>query len=197
MLGVAPGIMHRDIKPSNILLSPAGFAKLSDFGHGRPFDPAAHQGPSQRPAAYTHTVATRWYRAPELLYGARNYGPAVDVWAVGAVFAELLGECTWPAHGLAAERTRGSQLGKAGVGVKGVDSDRLGWCGGYGRVCERLAASPCTAISEPLVPAYVVCPRACVVCPRARVGWMATSLSKASARQLVWDSHGLPTQCNP
>lgn len=40
--------------------------------------------------AYTHTVATRWYRAPELLFGAREYGPAVDVWAAGCVVGELL-----------------------------------------------------------------------------------------------------------
>ena len=37
-------------------------------------------------------LACRWYRAPELLYGARSYGPAVDMWAVGLVFAEIIGE---------------------------------------------------------------------------------------------------------
>lgn len=36
----------------------------------------------------------RWYRAPELCYGARQYGPEVDMWAIGMVFAEMLGECT-------------------------------------------------------------------------------------------------------
>ena len=39
---------------------------------------------------YTHQVATRWYRAPELLFGARRYGSGVDIWAVGAIFGELL-----------------------------------------------------------------------------------------------------------
>jgi serine/threonine protein kinase len=53
------GIMHRDLKPSNILLSHAGCAKLADWGLGRPFDLAAPP-PGARPAAYTHTVATRW-----------------------------------------------------------------------------------------------------------------------------------------
>ncbi|GFR46399.1 hypothetical protein Agub_g7981 [Astrephomene gubernaculifera] len=81
----AEGIMHRDIKPSNTLLSASsGTLKLADCGLARP-----HDG-GERPA-YTHAVATRWYRAPELLYGARCYGPAVDTWALGLVWAELLG----------------------------------------------------------------------------------------------------------
>lgn len=46
---------------------------------------------------YTDYVATRWYRAPELLVGDTQYGPPVDVWAVGCVFAELLsGQALWP-----------------------------------------------------------------------------------------------------
>ena len=46
---------------------------------------------------YTDYVATRWYRAPELLVGDTHYGPPVDVWAIGCVFAELLtGEAVWP-----------------------------------------------------------------------------------------------------
>ena len=44
-----------------------------------------------RAAAYTHAVATRWYRAPEVLLGARSYGPAADMWAVGCILAEMLG----------------------------------------------------------------------------------------------------------
>ena len=46
---------------------------------------------------YTDYVATRWYRAPELLVGDTQYGPPVDVWAIGCVFAELLtGAPLWP-----------------------------------------------------------------------------------------------------
>lgn len=46
---------------------------------------------------YTDYVATRWYRAPELLVGETQYGPAVDVWAIGCVTAELMrGEALWP-----------------------------------------------------------------------------------------------------
>lgn len=46
---------------------------------------------------YTDYVATRWYRAPELLVGDTQYGTAVDVWAIGCLFAELVrGEALWP-----------------------------------------------------------------------------------------------------
>lgn len=46
---------------------------------------------------YTDYVATRWYRAPELLVGDTHYGSPVDIWAVGCVFAEMLtGEPIWP-----------------------------------------------------------------------------------------------------
>ena len=46
---------------------------------------------------FTDYVATRWYRAPELLVGDTQYGPKVDVWAIGCVFAELVrGEALWP-----------------------------------------------------------------------------------------------------
>lgn len=46
---------------------------------------------------YTDYVATRWYRAPELLVGDTSYSTPVDVWAIGCVFAELVrGEALWP-----------------------------------------------------------------------------------------------------
>lgn len=39
---------------------------------------------------YTHQVATRWYRAPELLYGSRFYNQSVDLWALGCILAEMI-----------------------------------------------------------------------------------------------------------
>ena len=46
---------------------------------------------------YTDYVATRWYRSPELLVGDTQYGPPVDIWAIGCVFAELIsGQPLWP-----------------------------------------------------------------------------------------------------
>ncbi|KAJ3319568.1 Cyclin-dependent kinase-like 3 [Boothiomyces sp. JEL0866] len=75
-------VIHRDIKPENILVSANGVVKLCDFGFARTL-----AGPG---AKYTDYVATRWYRAPELLVGDTEYGKAVDIWATGCIFAELL-----------------------------------------------------------------------------------------------------------
>ncbi|XP_043930228.1 cyclin-dependent kinase-like 1 isoform X1 [Protopterus annectens] len=81
--------IHRDVKPENILITKHGVIKLCDFGFARILT-----GPSDY---YTDYVATRWYRAPELLVGDTQYGPPVDVWAIGCVFAELLsGIPLWP-----------------------------------------------------------------------------------------------------
>lgn len=75
-------ILHRDMKPNNLLINNEGVLKLGDFGLAKFF------GSPNR--IYTHQVVTRWYRCPELLFGARNYGTGVDIWAVGCILAELL-----------------------------------------------------------------------------------------------------------
>eukprot|EP00039_Didymoeca_costata_P028852 m.22319 g.22319 ORF g.22319 m.22319 type:complete len:498 (+) comp7387_c0_seq2:235-1728(+) len=75
-------VLHRDIKPENVLVTKHFIIKLCDFGFARTI---ASQG-----EAYTDYVATRWYRAPELLVGDVNYGMPVDVWAIGCLLAEML-----------------------------------------------------------------------------------------------------------
>ncbi|KAF5762744.1 putative protein-serine/threonine kinase CMGC-CDK-CDK7 family [Helianthus annuus] len=75
-------VLHRDMKPNNLLIGPRGQLKLADFGLARIFG-----SPDRR---FTHQVFARWYRAPELLFGAKQYGPGVDVWAAACIFAELL-----------------------------------------------------------------------------------------------------------
>uniref|UniRef100_A0A3B4BCA7 Cyclin-dependent kinase 7 n=1 Tax=Periophthalmus magnuspinnatus TaxID=409849 RepID=A0A3B4BCA7_9GOBI len=75
-------VLHRDLKPNNLLLDGNGVLKLADFGLAKSF------GSPNR--IYTHQVVTRWYRSPELLFGARMYGVGVDMWAVGCILAELL-----------------------------------------------------------------------------------------------------------
>uniref|UniRef100_A0A8C7EI30 Cyclin-dependent kinase-like 2 n=1 Tax=Nothoprocta perdicaria TaxID=30464 RepID=A0A8C7EI30_NOTPE len=82
-------IIHRDIKPENILVSNSGVIKLCDFGFARTLGASGE--------AYTDYVATRWYRAPELLVGDIKYGKAVDVWAIGCLVTEMLtGEPLFP-----------------------------------------------------------------------------------------------------
>lgn len=82
-------IIHRDIKPENILVSKSGIVKLCDFGFARTL--------AQPGETYTDYVATRWYRAPELLVGDTKYGRAVDIWAIGCLVAEMLtGEPLFP-----------------------------------------------------------------------------------------------------
>uniref|UniRef100_A0A5B7BET3 Putative cyclin-dependent kinase D-3 n=1 Tax=Davidia involucrata TaxID=16924 RepID=A0A5B7BET3_DAVIN len=75
-------VLHRDMKPNNLLIGSRGQLKLADFGLARIFG-----SPDRR---FTHQVFARWYRAPELLFGAKQYGPGVDVWAAACIFAELL-----------------------------------------------------------------------------------------------------------
>lgn len=82
-------IIHRDVKPENVLVSSAGVVKLCDFGFARLVGGTGE--------SYTEYVATRWYRAPELLVGEQFYGAPVDIWAVGCLFSEMLtGEPLFP-----------------------------------------------------------------------------------------------------
>ncbi|KNA18765.1 hypothetical protein SOVF_067640 [Spinacia oleracea] len=75
-------VLHRDIKGANVLLNNNGSLKLADFG----LSCSSHR----RTQNFTNRVITLPYRPPELLLGATNYGPAVDIWSAGCIFAELL-----------------------------------------------------------------------------------------------------------
>jgi len=81
-------VIHRDLKPGNILVTIQGDLKICDFGLARGISPKFLK---PRPHAITNYVATRWYRAPELLLSKRNYSKSVDMWAVGCIFGELYG----------------------------------------------------------------------------------------------------------
>lgn len=76
------GILHRDIKGSNLLINNEGVLKIGDFG-------LANFYRGDRDLQLTSRVVTLWYRAPELLLGATEYGPAIDLWSAGCILTEL------------------------------------------------------------------------------------------------------------
>lgn len=73
------GYFHRDLKPENLLVV-KDTVKIADFGLAREI--------RLRPP-FTEYVSTRWYRAPEVLLRSQSYNSPIDVWAVGAIMAEL------------------------------------------------------------------------------------------------------------
>ena len=82
------GVLHRDIKPENILLTHNRQIKLADFGLSRFYHVPLRQ--------YTMNVASRWWRAPELMLGEFKYGPASDVWSMALIFVEVVtGRSPW------------------------------------------------------------------------------------------------------
>lgn len=76
-------VLHRDLKPSNLLVNSNCDLSICDFGLARGVEMAHNED-------LTEYVVTRWYRAPELLADCQNYNDAVDMWAIGCIFAEML-----------------------------------------------------------------------------------------------------------
>jgi glycogen synthase kinase 3 beta len=124
------GIAHRDIKPDNILvdadgtLNPQGepTLKICDFGSAKQLD--NHNavlnnlhGKEQLPRGSVTYISTRYYRAPELLYGNAYYGIEIDLWAAGCVLAELF---TKGNHkGLFIQRIENQRLQSVTLGARG------------------------------------------------------------------------------
>ncbi|KAG1652081.1 Mitogen-activated protein kinase 1 [Nymphon striatum] len=78
-------VLHRDLKPSNLLLNTTCDLKICDFGLARVADPNHdHTG------FLTEYVATRWYRAPEIMLNSKGYTKSIDLWSVGCILAEML-----------------------------------------------------------------------------------------------------------
>jgi len=76
-------VMHRDIKPQNLLVDPTcHILKVCDFGSAKKMSSESKQSVSY--------ISTRYYRAPELMFGSREYTNAIDIWSSGCVIAELI-----------------------------------------------------------------------------------------------------------
>jgi len=97
------GVVHRDIKPENLLLNTSCQLKVADFGLARSLQTEGDA------SAYpmTEYIATRWYRAPEIVLGSTIYSKAVDMWAVGCIIAELyIGRPLFPGKSTVDQITR-------------------------------------------------------------------------------------------
>lgn len=79
-------VLHRDLKPSNLLLNANCDLKVCDFGLAR----SANFEEGNSAGFMTEYVATRWYRAPEIMLTFQEYTKAIDVWSVGCILAEML-----------------------------------------------------------------------------------------------------------
>jgi serine/threonine protein kinase len=79
------GVLHRDLKPRNLLVNSNCDLKICDFGLARPNIPVL----MTKNALLTDYIATRWYRAPEVILSVKKYTGAIDVWSVGCILAEL------------------------------------------------------------------------------------------------------------
>jgi len=79
-------VIHRDLKPRNLLVNSNCDLKICDFGLARVDDPE-----NQDRCIMSSYIATRWYRAPEVILGRRRYTKGVDMWSVGCILAELIG----------------------------------------------------------------------------------------------------------
>ena len=76
-------VMHRDIKPQNLLVDPTcHILKVCDFGSAKKINEDSKQSVSY--------ICSRYYRAPELMFGSRDYSTAIDIWSAGCVIAELV-----------------------------------------------------------------------------------------------------------
>jgi mitogen-activated protein kinase 15 len=96
-------LIHRDLKPANLLVNSSCFIKVADFGLARTTSQSENNDCNflihsvLANPIMTEYVATRWYRAPEILFGSNNYSKAIDMWSIGCIIGEMIvGKAIFP-----------------------------------------------------------------------------------------------------
>ncbi|KAL0277475.1 UNVERIFIED_CONTAM: hypothetical protein PYX00_004741 [Menopon gallinae] len=137
-------VIHRDQKPSNVLINAECRIKLADFGLARSL--ANHYGEedTEGPPMLTDYVATRWYRAPEILVASKRYTKGVDMWSLGCILGEmLLGKPLFPGSSTV------NQIERIMSALPEPTAEEINnMCCGYGKGLLENAAAPKTTLRE-------------------------------------------------
>ncbi|XP_043252937.1 mitogen-activated protein kinase MKC1 [Colletes gigas] len=139
-------VIHRDLKPSNVLLNSKCHCKIADFGLARSVTQIGEgDGETASDPTLTDYVATRWYRAPEILVASKRYTKGIDMWSLGCILGEmLLGKPLFPGSSTINQVEK--IMATLPMPTKG---DLISVCAGYGtNLLEKTPSGPRRSLKE-------------------------------------------------